>query len=110
MADARVPMAVVLSAFGVAVTVTRPAPDDTPIETTGAWVTPINDNYPVGPEFQRRHRRQVLVLSRDEVPTVPKGTLIDAPARDGDDERRWRVDGIDEEDADHFRVLVVEEP
>lgn len=108
MADARVPMDPIFSAFGVPVTVTRPAPDDDPIVTTGVWVSPIPDDVPVGMEFQRRERRKVLALDRDAVPTVPRGTVIVAPERDSEDAQTWRVDSLEQEDADHHRVRVVQ--
>jgi len=105
--DIRVPMDPALEAFGVPATVTRPAPDHEPIETSVIWVTPITDDVPGGMEFQRKERRRVLVLDRNAVPTVPRGTVIVAAERLGEVERTWRVDGLELEDADHHRVRVV---
>lgn len=107
MGDFRVPISTLLAAFGVPATVTRPAPDDDPIATTGVWVSPIPDDVPVGMEFQRRERRRVLALDRDAVPTVPRGTVITAPERDSEHAQTWRVDSLEQEDADHHRVRVV---
>jgi hypothetical protein len=100
----------ILREFGVPVTVTRPAPDDDPIQTTGVWVLPITEDVPLGTEFQRKERRRILALDRDEVPTVPRGTVIVAAERAGDDAQTWRVDGLEFADADHHRVRVVLEP
>lgn len=87
--------------------VTRPAPDNAPIEATGVWVTPLTELVPSGMDFRRAERKRVLSFSRAEVPTVPRGTAIVAPERDGDEDRTWRADGIEQDDADHIRVLVV---
>lgn len=107
MTDIRVPLGPIFDAFGVPATVTRPAPDDTPIETTGVWVSPAVLDVPAGFDLQRADRRRLLSLRRDEVPTVPRGTVIEAPERDADDVASWRVDGIEAMDADQVRVLVV---
>jgi hypothetical protein len=97
----------ILSAFGVPATVTRPAPDDTPIDTTVAWVTSFADAMPGGQDFKRVERRRVLTLTRDDVPTAPKNTVIVAPERAGEDDRTWKVHSTEQEDADHIRVLVL---
>lgn len=95
-----------LEAHGVPVTVTRPAPDDEPIETRGIWLTPDTNEFPIGSDFSRREPIRILALSRLVVPTVPKGTVIDAPEKAGDTMRRWLVDGLDRREADHTRVIV----
>src|SRR5262245_63022428 len=45
---------------------------------------------------QRRDRRRLLALNRDVVPTVPRGTVIVAAEREGDDEKTWRVERSEE--------------
>jgi hypothetical protein len=109
-ADLRVPMDPIVEAFGVPATVTRPAPEDTPIETTGVWVSPTLMEMPVGMDLQRAERRRIFSLRRDAVPTVPRGTLIEAPERESDAVLRWRVNGIEMADADHVRVIVIPVP
>jgi hypothetical protein len=100
-----------LSAFGVPVTVTRPAPDDTAITTTGIWVTPSTEDVPSGAEFSRRDPRRVLALSRTAVPTCPRGTRIDAPEEQAADTvLEWRVEGLDRQEGEHVRVVVVQMP
>ena len=106
--DARVPMAPCLDAFGVAATVTRPYPDDTPIETTVAWVGPGPRQVPAGAEWSREEMLKVLGLSRLEVPTVPNGTRIVAAERLGEAAKTWQVDGLVSLDPDETRVSVVE--
>lgn len=97
-----------LSAHGVDVTVTRPVPDDEPIEARGIWLTPTTEGLPIGSELTRREPRRVLALRRADVPTVPRGTLIVAPEKAGDEDTlEWRVDGFEHYEADHVRVIVV---
>lgn len=96
-----------LSAFGVSVVVTRPDYDDTPIATTGFWLSPLTDDQPVGTDFTRREPRRVLVVPRAAVPTAPRGTLVTAPELEGGASRTWRVDGFQQvADPDHFRLIV----
>lgn len=93
---------------GVAATVTRPSHLDTPIETTLIWVTPITEDAPIASgRLARREPRRIAALRIDEVETVPVGTVIIAPPKDGDENQAWRVDGVDRVEADHIRVIVV---
>lgn len=105
--DARVPFSVAMACFGVPATVTRPAPDATPIETTAVWVPSATEGQPIGMEFQRQVAIRVLALPRDLVPTVPRGTLVVAPEMLGGDVRTWRVDSTDRIEYDHTRVVVL---
>lgn len=96
------------STHGVAATVTRPAPDDTPIATTVIWLTPATDDG--GQDLSRREPRRILALKRADVPTVPRKTLITAPAKAGEADTTWRVDQIELVEVDQVRVVVIEEP
>lgn len=96
------------AAFGVTATVTRPAPDDTPIATTLIWLTPQTEDAPVG-TFVRREARRVVALLTSEVPTCPLGTAVVAPDETGGTARGWRVDGFVLAEAEHVRVSVVED-
>lgn len=96
-----------LAVHGFDIVVTRPAPDDTPIETRGIWLTPTTDDMPPSSEAGRREAIRILALSLAAVPTVPKGTRIDAPPKAGDADLVWRVDGLAQREADHVRVYVV---
>jgi hypothetical protein len=98
------------SAHGVDAIVTRPFPDATPITTRAIWVTPQTEDALNGTELQRREPRRVMALRKDEVPTVPRGTVIIAPPQGGESDARWRIDGIDRVEADHVRVIVVPDP
>jgi hypothetical protein len=105
--DARVDFEPLLEAFGVPATVTRPAPDDDPIDTVGIWLLPHNMDEPIASGFTRREPIRVLAVCKDVVPTLPRGTRIEAPERAGGDVLRWVVDATDFDDADHTRALVV---
>lgn len=107
MTDLRVPMDPIFSAFGVPAVVTRPAPDDDPIVTTAVWVMPTADLLPMGQDFQRRERRYLVALRRDAVPTLPRGTTIDAAEASGLTARTWRVDSIESIDTEAIRAWVV---
>jgi hypothetical protein len=97
-----------LSAHVVAATVTRPLPDNTPISTRGLWLRPADDSQPFGTDLRRHDPRRVLVLPRAAVPTLPRGTVVEAPEFGSDAIVSWRVDGIDQvAEADHWRALVV---
>lgn len=91
--------------MGIAATVIRPSPDDTPIETRIIWLPSTPEDVPPG-QFSRREQAKVIGLRRDDVPTLPVGTLIDASERSGDAVQRWRVTDIDQQDVDHHRAYV----
>lgn len=96
-----------VAAHGVDVLVTRSG--EAGIDTRGIWLTTISEDMPIGSDFQRREPRRVMALRLADVGTVPKGTIIYGPEKDGDeDERRyWMVDGTERQEADHIRVYVV---
>lgn len=97
-----------LAAHGVAATVTRPAPENTPIATTGIWVRPLHEERePFGVNRRRREPRQVLSLPRADVATMPEGTFIVAPEFTGGPPITWRWDGLEQAESDHWRVVVV---
>jgi len=99
-------MSVVMRHFGLPATVTRP--HEPAITTTVAWVPPLTEEHPSGATAaRRRESRKVLAVRRDQVPTVPRGTVIVAPEElDGTDET-WRVDGVEHEEHDHYRLVVL---
>src|SRR5688572_18387890 len=95
MADVRVPVGVLLTAFGVPATVTRPAPDTTPIATTRVWLPALEEPQPYGTDFQRREPRRRLALPRSVLPTLPRGTSVAAPEIAGAAVKTWTVDGLE---------------
>jgi hypothetical protein len=94
-------------ALGVDVTVTRPFPNEAPIEARGIWVTPLTQDAG-GVEFTRKEQRRVIALLVAEVGTVPRGTVIVAP--ENGTTYGWRVDGIEKVEAEHVRATVVRDP
>lgn len=96
-----------LAAHGVAATVTRPAPDDTPVTTTGIWHSgPVEDPQPYGTDFRRREPRRILALPRADLATLPRGTTISAPETIGGTAKTWVVDSLDRVEADTWRAIV----
>jgi hypothetical protein len=93
--------------LGLEASVTRPAPDDTPIATRGIWVDPVTEDVPVGLDLQRRIAKKVMALPRADVPTAPRGTVIVMAERHAPSlPRTWRVDELVHQAEDHTRVLV----
>lgn len=96
---------------GVAVTITRPAPDTVALTlpTGGIWMTPLDEQEPTGTDFSRRDPRKVMAVARTEtLPTLPRGTLIVAAELDGGTPYTWRVDGYERPlEPDLMRVILV---
>jgi hypothetical protein len=98
---------------GVDATVTRPAPaDTTPITTRAIWLVPNNDNVPSGAALRHSGAIHMLALRRDEVPTVPIGTVIIARemGSGSDAAVAWKVESHMGQEADHERVIVARDP
>lgn len=87
--------------FGVSASVT--VPGGTPVETTVIPLTPAHEPAPQGNDVTRAVSRRGFALRRDEVSTVPRGTLIER----GDDSTSWTVDAIDQTTDEEIRVTVV---
>ncbi len=100
-------MRVQFATMGVPAVVTRPAPADTPIETSLIWVERTTPEVPDGARVTRHDPRRIGVLSSAAVPTVPTGTIIVAPETQGGTARTWKVDGIARVDADQVRVILL---
>lgn len=110
MGDSRPSMAAALSAFGVPATVTRPAPDDTTISTTGIWTRPRAEDQPFGTDFQKLGSRKVFAVPRSAgLPSAPRGTLVVAAEMRGSTAKTWRVDGYDGPlEPDEMRLVLIE--
>jgi hypothetical protein len=98
-----------LAAHGVPATVTRPAPDNAPVSVTGIWLVPVNDEeMPVGRAMVRREPRRIFAIPRSALASCPVHTLIDiTELRSGATSQKWRVDGYERADADHWRLLLI---
>lgn len=106
--DLRVPVDPLFDAFAVTATVIR---DEEPIvETEGIWVTSLTEDLPSGMDLKRANQRRVLALRLDDVDTVPRGTLIQAPEVKGGDVKNWLSEGPERIEADLIRVIVVPLP
>ena len=108
MSAAGVSLDPMLAAFGVPATITRPSPDQTPVVTTGFFIRPLHEEQdPIGVNRRRLDPRRIFVTKRTTaLATMPTNTLIVA-AEHEDNPRTWRVDGLEEVDADCWRVVVV---
>lgn len=93
--DARVPVAAIVSAFGLAITVTGPNHGDAAVATTGVWIPdPAQDAQPVGQQLHRGQPRRVMAIPRDSsLSTIPNGSTVVAPEEDGQAAKTWRAEG-----------------
>jgi len=106
--DLRPPIASPVEAFGVPITVTRPAPENTPVTTSGIWLSPLMEDPPVGTDFRRRDPRRVMAIPRDATLThIPRGSVIVAAEQLGAVARTWTVDGLMLVEAEDMRVILV---
>lgn len=100
-----------LDAHGLPATVTRPAPDNAPITTSGIWLRPEETAQPFGTERRRHDPRKILVLPKSAVVDAPRGTTIVIAEQFGEDQRSWVVEGYAPSgDVDHHRVIVTPAP
>lgn len=94
-------------AAAVDAVVTRPAPDDTPIQASVLWVTSTTDDAPNGVDFHRREPNEVAAIRKSEVPTMPRRTRIVAERTPGAGAQLWIVERVVVDEPDLWRVLVV---
>lgn len=95
------------SVHGVPIVVTTPGEE--PIEAVGIWLAPVTEDVPVGSAWTRRTARRVLAIKRADVASVPIDTRITTVDRPGGTTKVWRVDGLEDAEADHHRVIVIED-
>lgn len=107
MGDSRPEIASAMRAFGLPAVVTRPAPDNTPIQVTGFWTSPLVESDAFGQQRARVQPRKVFVIARAQINDVPRGTFIDAAEYQGGPIVTWQVDGLnDAAEPDHLRLTV----
>lgn len=104
--DLRPTLAAALGAFAHSLPAVVTPPDDSPVETQAFWLGYKTEEQEVA-EFRRSELRRVLVLPRETVPRVPRGTIIAMPEQEGGPVAEWRVDAMDSFQPDHHRVVVV---
>lgn len=85
-------------------------PDGDPVTTRIHWFTPTTDDYPTGFDVRRADRKRLMGILTEDVPTVPRGTIVEAPEKSGGESLRWRVDATDKVEVEHVRVLVIPAP
>ena len=62
------------------------------------------------PPLQETEQGDTLVIPLADVPSIPRGTLIEVAEVAGGDVLPWLVDSTERADVDHHRVLVVAGP
>lgn len=92
---------------GVPASITVPGGD--PVETRIIWLTPVPTDAPEGSTFRREEPRRALAIRRDEVPEIPRGTVIEVTEHNQTTPDAWVVDSVDRVEQEHVRVLVVPE-
>ena len=107
--DVRPLISAAQGAFGVSALVLLPG-ESVPVEATVFWVSATTEQNPADGVLTRAEQRRVLVLSRLEVPDVPRGTVVTCAEVDGADDEEWRVEEAYRTEGDHFRATVVRNP
>lgn len=97
---------VMFTTMGVPAVVTRPAPNDTPIETRLIWVDRSTPDVPDA-QAPRREVRRVAAFQVSAVSALPKGTRVVAAESQVGSARAWRVDGTDRVEVDQIRVVLL---
>lgn len=92
---------------GVPATVT--IPDGDPVETRIIWYSTGQDPTPGGSQLQYQDQRRGMALRRDDVPEIPRGTVVEVTEPNREEPISWRVDSIEGIYPEHVRVLVVVE-
>lgn len=93
------------SVHGVPATVTPFG--GSPVSTQLIWmVEPATDGQPYGTDIRRSDPRRLAAISKADVPTLARGTVIAAPEVEGEADKTWVVDGFDRALADQWRVFV----
>jgi hypothetical protein len=92
--------------LSVPITVTRPAPNDTPVASVGVWLLDMIPS-PEEAVFQKREVRRDMAISRTDVDVIEKGTTVNAPPRDGGVAVNWTVDSVVAIEANATRVSLV---
>lgn len=117
MGDARPALDPAMAAFGLPIVITRTPPNDTPVTTTGIWMSTLpgahfssgmdDELQPFGRDFQKFDPRRVLSVPRTaSLSQVERGSTVLAAEMAGATPKLWRVDGYAHAEADHVRLIV----
>ncbi len=104
MTDLRPAIGPALAIFGLPASVTLPGED--PVATTAIWLPPVSVMTD-GVIVQTDRPQPVLALPRADVPSVPRGTVIEVAETDGGDVLSWTVEAVVGELPDEIRVIVI---
>lgn len=90
-------MGSITAAFGLAITVTRPFPNESPVPAVGVWVPPLSpDDQPIATDVFRRDARRILAVERTAgLNFIGKGSIVLAPEEEGGPVVSWTVDRYD---------------
>lgn len=77
------------------------------METRVLWQPPVTEEYPTGSDHRRATPRRRMSIGADDVPNVPRGTIINAAEVRGRAAADWKVDETERVDNDHHRVVVL---
>jgi hypothetical protein len=88
--------------------VTTPGGD--PVETAIIWLTPGTEATPNDSRRQVAEERRVVAIRSDDVPAVPRGTLISCAEPLQAEPLIWITDSIEFTFPDHQRVSVLPAP
>lgn len=94
-----------LGSFGLDAVVTPPG--GPAVETRAVWLPTTTEDYPTAADQRRAEPRERLALPLDDVPQIPRGTVVTVPKCRGAVATNWKVDEVDRVDDDHYRVVVV---
>jgi hypothetical protein len=96
-----------LSAHGVAITVTRPAPLDTPVDAVGIWHQPLQSEQDSGRDVRIADPRRIMAVPKSTFAEVlDRGTAIVATEPGTLVSRSWVVDGLDRSDDWYWYLLL----
>lgn len=96
--------------FGCGVAATVTPVNGAAISTTGVWIRVPDEEDPVGHDRQKLDPRRIMVFSRGEVPTLPRGSSVSAPPPGGTTAVTWTVENIDRQEGDQVRAILRKAP
>lgn len=106
--DIRPTFSAAQGAFGASASVLLPGAGS-PVVTTAFWVSETSQENPLTPGvFTREEIRRTIVLSAEDVPDVPRGTIITFPPYDGQPDVDWKVEEATRVAFDHHRCVVIQ--
>lgn len=104
--DLRPSFASMQRAFGLSASVQLPGGVPS-VTTVAVWLPPSTEEVPAGSGMQRAEPKNVLSLSKADVPQLPRGTVVTVPPEEGGAAVAWEVDAIERDDFDHWRSVVI---